>query len=441
MKPSILEAKIKDRTAHLAVIGLGYVGLPVAALFADAGFDVLGVDIQEERIAAITAGVLPIPGDEPGLAEMLAKLVKSGKLKATNRYENIKDCDVVLIAVETPVDEEHIPQYDALRSVLRGLGPVLKKGALVVVESTLAPGTMKSLVAPELEANSGGLLNEDFYLGHCPERVMPGKLLENLRTLSRVIGGATVETTFLMDCLYRCIVQADLDPADWITAELVKTVENAYRDVQIAFANEVALICESAGGDAWKVRQLVNKSPFRQMHLPGAGVGGHCIPKDPWLLAYAARGQDSLPRVIPAARQVNDGMPTHMARLAETCLKKVNVSLPGSRILILGYAYLEDSGDDRNSPSEKLAKILEDAGAEVVIHDPYIPEYQGDLLDKAQGCDAVVVMVGHRLYRQINLPALKASLNFPVLVDGRHIFDGHAFSKSGWIYACVGIGF
>ncbi|MFN8462936.1 MAG: hypothetical protein U0X93_14380 [Anaerolineales bacterium] len=198
----------------------------------------------------------------------------SGRLRATTDYNELNDRDVFIIAVETPVDDNHIPRYDALRGALASLASVMKRGALVIVESTIAPRTMGDIVLPLLEEKSGKKLNEDFYLGNCPERVMPGKLLKNLNTMSRVVGGMTPETSETMIALYKNIVEADLDPADCVTAGLVKTVENAYRDVQIAFANEVALVAEAAGGDVWKVRELVNKSPGRQMHLPGAGVGG-----------------------------------------------------------------------------------------------------------------------------------------------------------------------
>ncbi len=433
-----LSQKIENRTARLAVIGLGYVGLPVAALFADAGFDVIGIELKADRVEKINAGESPIEGEEPGLAELLASVAVSGRLRASSDYSSLRDRDVILIDVETPVDETHVPRYDALRAVLRSLGPVLKRGALVIVESTIAPGTMQRLVYPGLEESSGGKLNQDFYLGNCPERVMPGKLLANLRTLSRVTGGGSVETAEVMVQLYRYVVQADLDAVDWITAELVKTVENAYRDVQIAFANEVALICEGLGGDVWKVRELVNKSPFRQMHLPGAGVGGHCIPKDPWLLAYGVQDQDVPLRLIPAARAINDGMPAHMADLLQAELEQRHQPLAGARVLVMGYAYLEESDDTRNSPSEALVQQLAGRGAQVVIHDPYVPGYQGDLLAAAQGCDAAIVMVNHQAYRTANLAALSGVMRQPLLIDGRRVYQPEALRQAGWQYVLIG---
>ncbi|MBN1260170.1 MAG: nucleotide sugar dehydrogenase, partial [Anaerolineae bacterium] len=266
-----LQRKIETRTARLGVIGLGYVGLPVACLFAEAGFKVVGIDVKAERVARINAGVSPIEGEEPGLADLLASVVAAGQLHATIDYGELASCDVITINVETPVDEQHVPRYAAMQSALRSLGPVLKAGALVIVESTIAPGTMAHIVQPLLETSSGKTVNVDFYLGHCPERVMPGRLLANLRGVSRVCGGETPETAEAMIALYRHVVQADLDPADCVTAELVKTAENAYRDVNIAFANEVALVCEAVGGDVWRVRELVNKSPGRNMLFPGAG--------------------------------------------------------------------------------------------------------------------------------------------------------------------------
>jgi UDP-N-acetyl-D-mannosaminuronic acid dehydrogenase len=440
MKLECLQQKLAAQTACLGVIGLGYVGLPVACLFAEAGFDVVGIDIAADRVEKINAGISPIEGLEPGLAELLAEVIASGRLRATTEYQALQDCDVVTINVETPVDEDHIPRYVALQSALRALGPVLKSGALVIVESTIAPGTMARVVKPLLEEASGQRVNDGFYLGHCPERVMPGKLLANLRGVSRVCGGETPETAETMLALYRHIVAADLDPTDCVTAELVKTAENAYRDVNIAFANEVALICEAVGGDVWKVRELVNKSPGRAMLYPGAGVGGHCIPKDPWLLAYEARQQGTPIRLIAASRRVNDAMPLHIVNRLEGALENLGETLAGKQILVLGYAYLENSDDTRNSPSATLIAELSARGAEVSIHDPWVADYQSDLYTMAQACDAAVVMVAHDLYITLDLAALKAALHFPILVDGRHIFEAEDVEAEALQYYGVGQG-
>jgi UDP-N-acetyl-D-mannosaminuronic acid dehydrogenase len=438
MALSNLSDKIRTKEALIAVIGLGYVGLPVACEFARAGFGVLGVEKRQDKVDKINAGICPIEGDEPGIAELLTEILNKRSLRATANYQDLRDRDVILIDVETPVDQNNIPRYEALRAAIRSLGPLIKYGCLVIIESTIAPGTIQNVVLPLLEESSGWKVNEGFYLGNCPERVMPGKLLSNLRSLSRVVGGMTPETADTMVLLYRKVVMADLDPVDCITAELVKTVENAYRDVQIAFANEVALICESVGGNVWKVRELVNKSPFRSMHLPGAGVGGHCIPKDPWLLAYGVQGKDVPLRLIPASREINDNMPLHMVSLLEDALAEAGRELAGSKILIFGYAYLEDSDDTRNSPSEILLQRLGELGAEVFVHDPYVMEYQASFARVAANCDAAMFMVKHSQYLQINLADLKAILHTPVLIDGRKIFDADKVQEAGFYYRCIG---
>lgn len=423
-----LRKKIEDHSAKIAVIGLGYVGLPLAALFAERGFQVTGVDVKEERIAMINQGISPIEGKEPGLSELINGVVQQGNLYATDDYAELKNCDVIMVDVETPVNRSHIPEYRALRAALKSLGPVLKTGALVVIESTVMPGTMRNVVLPILEESSGKKCGLDFYLGNCPERVMPGKLLANLANMSRVVGGDSPETAATVQALYRNIVKADLDVADWITAELVKTVENTYRDVQIAFANETALICEALGADVWHVRELVRKSPGREMLLPGTGVGGHCIPKDPWLLASSVKGLDVKIRLIPAARDINSSMPIHMLDLLKERLK----DLQGKRILILGYAYMEESDDIRNAPSRSFIKALEAEGVEYVVHDPFVKEYNGDVYAKAKGCDAVVLMTAHSEYRQIDFARLKEALNNALLVDGRNLWDKEKLYEAGF---------
>lgn len=446
MVPSLTELaeKIAQRRAKLGVVGLGYVGLPLACVFAEAGFRVHGVDIKAERVAHISAGRSPIAGDEPGLAPLLREVVQMGTFTASTSYADLATADVVFINVETPVDAQHCPVYTALRTASHSLGTVMQPGVLVIVESTVAPGTTERVVRPILEEASGRSLHEGFFLGACPERVMPGKLLAHLRSLSRVCGGSTPEVAQVMASLYRHVVHADLDLTDILTAELVKTVENAYRDVQIAFANEIALICEAAGADVWEVRELVNKSPYRQMHLPGAGVGGHCIPKDPWLLAHALSLAGTNPppplRLIPAARTINDQMPLHVAELLAAALADHGIPLAQASVAVLGYAYLEDSDDTRNSPSQRLVDHLQASHATVRIHDPWVPSYQGELSDCLHGCDAAVFMVAHRQYRSLDLATIASLLRTPILIDGRGIFTPAAARAAGLHYRGVGRG-
>jgi UDP-N-acetyl-D-mannosaminuronic acid dehydrogenase len=413
---SDLREKLADGTAHVAVIGLGYVGLPVACVFADAGFRVTGIDILQPRVDAINSGISPLESEEPGLGDLLRRVVAIGRFTASTDYAETATADVVTLNVQTPVDPEQRPDYSALISASRSIGTYLKDGALVIVESTVSPGTTLGVVKPEIEAASGGREGESFFIGACPERVMPGKLLSNIRTVARVCGGSSPEVAETMQTLYAHVVAADIDRAEVTTAELVKVVENTYRDVQIAFANEIALVCADLGEDVWRVRELVNKVPYRDMHSPGGGVGGHCIPKDPWLLAASVK---SGLRLIPAARAVNDGMPFEVARIVTRVLDALGhgeESNGRGRVLLLGLAYLPESDDDRNSPSAVLASELRLKGIEVSIHDPFVPGYQGDALELAASCDVTVLMVNHRAYDTFRLAN-------GFFVDARHLAD------------------
>ena len=436
-----LRKRLVAGNARLGVIGLGFVGTPVAALFAGTGLHVIGIDVDHAKVEAINAGRVPFEGDEPGLAELIQEQVSAGRLHASTDYDSLAGADVVILAVETPVDgADHRPRYSALKGALTSLGPVVHRGALVIVESTLAPGTMRDIVVPTIESASGLRVGEDLFLAHCPERVMPGRLLANLRGMSRVVGGVTPEAAAVALALYQRIVEADLDPSDALTAELVKTGENAYRDVQIGFANELALICDTLGADVWKVRELLNKSPGRNMLLPGAGVGGHCIPKDPWLLiANAAEDERFTPRLIPAARAVNDHMPVHMADLISDGLNRVGRAMDDARVLLLGWSYLADTDDARNAPSEALAEILRPRVAEVRIHDPWVEAHRGtDVAALAAGADVLVLMVAHSAYADLDWGALREVVRTPVLIDGRRAVDVDAATQAGWRVKVVG---
>lgn len=431
---------IKNRSLVIGVIGLGYVGLPVACLLASTGFKVIGLDIKRDRVDEINQGISPIKGIEPGLQEMLESVIGSNMFRATVNPAELSAADIVTINVETPVEEEdHKPHYVALKAACSSLGKNLKQGALVIIESTIAPGTTRNIVIPEFEKVSPFVLNRDYYLGVCPERVMPGKLLNNLINMSRVCGGSTPEVAEVMKELYSTFVKGEINTTNVISAELVKTVENTYRDVQIAFANEVALICEEYGADVYEIRDLVNKSPNRQMHLPGAGVGGHCIPKDPWLLV-AAMPESKPTRLIPVARNVNSAMPHHIVSKLLSMLEKHHVAIQEAKIAVLGFAYLENSDDTRNSPTEVLVEELRHLGAAVAINDPFVPEYQNDINDLVKGCDAIILMVAHSEYCNINLPTLREKVKTPVLLDGRHLLQADQVVKAGFDYYCVGIG-
>ncbi|MFW9794253.1 MAG: nucleotide sugar dehydrogenase [Candidatus Thorarchaeota archaeon] len=428
---------------NLVVIGLGYVGLPVASRFAEEGFNVTGIDIVPEKVKMVNNGECPIEGNEPGLPELVRSVVSKGTLKASLSYDAVRDSDYVLIVVETPFDlRSKEPYYSALRAATKSVGQNLSKGTLVIIESTVSPGTTNKIVLPILEEESGLKAGTDFLLATAPERVMPGKLLYNLKNLDRTIGGINEESVNKAFELYKHIVEGELYLTDSLTAEVVKTTENAYRDVQIAFANEVALMCEILDVDVYRVRELVNKSPFRNMHLPGAGVGGHCLPKDSWLLAFGAKGKYE-PRLLATAREINDGMPRHVSQLCEDALRQAGRRMYGSKITVLGLAYLENSDDTRNSPAFTLIKALEVVGALPVVHDPYVEESNGlkpvsDLKSALKDSDCLVLVTAHDEYTSLDLNEVKKLMKTPVIVDGRKVFDKEECISKGFIYRGVG---
>lgn len=432
--------KIEARTAQIGVIGLGYVGFSLAGMMAQQGFSVTAVDVNDQRVKAVNDGDLPIGGEEPGMHELATAVVKSGKLHATTDYHALKLSDVVVICVDTPVDPlSHYPTYRALNGALMSLGQVMMNRTddlLIIVESTIAPGTMSSVVMATLKQIVGSAA-EHLLFGHCPERVTPGKLLYNLVHVSRTVGGQTPEIVDVMKKLYGTFVQADLDGCDLLTAEIVKTAENAYRDVQIAFANELAMICEVLGADVYSVRELINKSPGRTVHMPGAGVGGHCIPKDPWLLIANVR-EHYQANLIQVARAVNNQMPFHMVNLVERALKANSIKLNEARIGVLGFAFREDTDDDRDSPTMYFVDELQRHGAVPIIHDPYVRLYQRPLAEAIQGAHALVLMASHSAYRKLDWADIRRQMALPIVVDGRHYFDPEITKAHGFQYYGVG---
>lgn len=444
----------------ITVIGMGYVGIPAAALFADVeGFNVVGIQRRSERsgwkIDWLNQGKNPIGGDEPGLSELIEKVVKKGTFRVTDDFSECDDADIILIDVQTPTDEKGVPHYESLKEVCKQVGNHMKNGVLVAIESTVAPGTTLYVVKPILEQESGMIAGQDFSLIFSYERVMVGRLLKNIIHLPRIVGGIDKKSTERGVELYKHIVKDRVIPTDILTAEVAKVVENTYRDVNIAFANEVALICESLGVDVFKVRELVNtlpndpsnpsSNPLRNMHFPGAGVGGHCLPKDPWLLKYGldTYGQFKVdPQVIVKSRELNLWMPSHTADLIVESLSKAGRDIKDAKIAILGVAFLENSDDKRNTLSKILYEILQKMGAKPYLHDPYVRDFEipftKDLDEIIQDADAIVIVTKHKDYLNLDLNSIKAKMRTPILVDGRNVYQKENCEQLGFIYKGVG---
>jgi UDP-N-acetyl-D-mannosaminuronic acid dehydrogenase len=447
---------------NVVVVGMGYVGIPVAALFADVpGIKTTGIQRRSKRSAwkidYLNQGKSPIGGNEPGLESLIKRTVSNGDFKVTDDIEEYSKADAILIAVQTPVDEKNMPRYNSLKTVLNDIGSNLKPGVLVCLESTVAPGTTNYLAKPILENNSGLIAGEDFNLVFSYERVMVGRLLHNLTQYDRIVGGYTPRCTRRGIELYRNIVKANLHPTNTLTAELSKVVENTYRDVNIGFANEVAIICESLGVNVHDVRKFVNSlpndtsnpeaNPHRNLHIPGAGVGGHCLPKDPWLLKYGLDTYGKFkftPEITIRSRNLNDYMPLHMKGLLYDALAEQDIRPGETHAAILGYAFLENSDDPRSTPTLPLYNLLKDELASVTIHDPYIKEDEGltltnDFKSAITGKDCVILVTKHREYLETNLDYLKKNLKTPIIVDGRNVWDRREAISKGFTFRGIGL--
>ena len=440
----------------IAVIGMGYVGIPCAALLAKAdGFDVTGVQRRSARsgwkIDVLNSGKSPIEGNEPGLEELLTEVVNKGTFRVTDDYSVIADMDIILIDVQTPTDGgDHQPTYDSLRAVSREIGDRMKPGILIVTESTVAPGTTENVVIPILEQRSGLKAGPDFSVGYSYERVMPGKLIDYIVNLPRIIGGIDKKSEERAREMYSHIVKAKLYTTDVLTAETSKTMENAYRDANIAFANEMALICEKLGIDVYEVRELINSRSERHMHIPGAGVGGHCLPKDTWLLRYGLRtyaDPEAEVRFISLAREINDGMPLHVFRMVEELLQESGIELTKAKVAVLGVAYLEDSDDTRNTPAAPLVHELSARGVQVVCHDPHVRPHEfteaeviKNLDEALKDADAAILITAHREYREMDLNTAAKLMKTPILIDGRNVFDPATAKAAGFKFKAVGKG-
>lgn len=432
--------RIASQEAVLGFVGLGYVGLPVGLAFAAAGFDVRGHDIDRARTAALREGRTPFAQAEPGLVELLASVLPSKRFEVGETHESLDDVEVFFLAIDTPVDASHRLNRSRFEAGLDAIGAMMREGALVVVESTIPPGTMDGIVIPFLERRSGLRAGESFFVLHCPERLRPGRLLHNLRNLSRLVGGDTELTSAIGVQLYRNVVFAPLQPVHYRTAEVVKTAENMARDVQIALANQLAVVCDHAGVDVRDVRTAINDLWSREPLVlePGPGVGGHCLPKDPWLMVEPV--DDPAGRsLVAGARAMNEYMPRHVVSLSRRALETAGTRLEDAVVVLLGAAYNADSDDTRNSPALAVAELLRNQVRELRQHDPHVAAYASPLLDAASGADLALLLVGHAEYREIDLSALRGSMRRPVIVDTRRALDAETCRAAGFSYVALGV--
>ncbi len=405
-----LATKVVEKSARVAVIGLGYVGLPLAVGFAKVGYSVVGLDVDERKLAALNEGTSYIQDVET--AEVAA-VVHSGQLSASNDYDLLRDVDAIIICVPTPFDAMKAPDLVFVEQVAREIAPRLRLGQLIILQSTTYPGTTEEFVQPILEA-SGLRAGEDFYLAFSPERINPGDTQFTVENTPKVVGGLTPQCTERARLLLAQLFAHVHIVSSPRAAEMSKLLENIFRSVNIALVNELALLSERMDVDLWEVIEAAKTKPFGFMPFyPGPGVGGHCIPVDPYYLSWKAREYDFYTKFIELAAEVNQAMPYHVVDLVAQALSKQGKALDGAQVLILGVAFKRDIDDARNSPAERIVEVLLKRGADVAYSDPYVPRYRVgmdvfypeecwlesvDLSEEVlASADCVVIVAGHKV--------------------------------------------
>jgi len=421
IQQSLLE-KLNKKGAHVGILGLGYVGLPLAVVFADAGFTVTGIDPDKRKVDALMEGKSYI---QDVSSEQVARLVSSGKLKATTDFAALNEIDAVSVCVPTPLRKTGDPDLSFILSATDEMAKYMHSGMVVVLESTTYPGTTREILQPKLEEKEGLVTGEDFFLAFSPERVDPGR--EDWTTLNtpKVIGGITQACTEVATAWYSQALQCVVPVSSAEVAEMAKLLENTFRMINIGLVNEMAIMCDRLGVDVWEVIDAAATKPFGFMKFtPGPGLGGHCIPIDPLYLSWKLRSLNYTARFIELASEINTNMPRYVVGRVQDALNERHKSLKGSHILVLGAAYKPDIDDVRESPALDVIGLLNQKGGLVSYHDPFIPTLKHDtwelssvpdLFDSARKADCVVIITNHSSY---DYPAILETAS--LIVDTRN---------------------
>ncbi len=418
----ILLKKIQDRTARVAVLGLGYVGLPLAVVFAEAGFKVVGVDPVAEKVECVNRGesyVLDVP------SETVASLVEAGRLSATTDFSATLQVDAVSICVPTPLRKTGDPDLSYIVSASEALAPYVHPGMVVVLESSTYPGTTREMVLPRLANERGLVVGEDIFIAFSPERVDPGRKDWTTKNTPKVVGGITADCSAVASAWYAQALDRVVPVSTTEVAEMAKLLENTFRMINLGLVNEMAIMCDRMGVDVWEVIDAAATKPFGFMKFsPGPGIGGHCIPIDPLYLSWKMKTFNYNARFIELASEINTNMPRFAVGKVQDALNEAGKPVKGSRILVLGVAYKPDIDDLRESPALDVIHLLQQKGASVSYHDPYIPHFNHDglamqsvvdLPGEVEAADVVVIVTNHKKY---DYPAiLKAA---KMVVDTRN---------------------
>jgi UDP-N-acetyl-D-mannosaminuronic acid dehydrogenase len=429
--------KIIEKKAIIGVLGLGQVGLPTALCVLNANYRVIGIDRDEKLIKSIASGKSPLP--ESGFEDLIRKFLSNNLLKVSSSVSLLTQADIIIVCVPTPLDGlTFSADLSYLKNALTEISVLLNKHQLIIIESTIPPNTIKNILIPHLEKKTGKKAGSDFLISYCPERISPGNSLIEFTNNARIIGAEDDDSLNLTHLFLKNITKGKILSSKSTTAELSKLAENSFRDLNIAFANELALICEQSGADVLEVIRLANSHPRVNIHLPGPGVGGPCLTKDPYMLIQGKIIDSSLIRL---ARNTNDSMPDHVVKtLLEVFEGDPNLKKP--KILILGVAYKPGVNDTRKSPTIDIINKLKEYNIEnLYVHDPYVVESFGatmvteDLNTKLNNFDCIITVTAHPQYKELNKSLFKDSC---IIVDAARIFENKQFVNTNITYLPLG---
>ncbi|MES2470924.1 MAG: nucleotide sugar dehydrogenase [Patescibacteria group bacterium] len=426
----------KHEKKTICIVGLGYVGLPLAVLAAKKGYNVIGIDKDETKVTLLNNNILPFQDDKK-----MAEDFKKVKIEATNTFERVGETSIAIVCVPTPVDEAHNPDLGPVKSAVSGIGKYISKGHLVIIESTINPGVCESIILPILEKTSGLKAGKDFYLSHCPERINPGDKKWTVRNIPRVVGSLESAGLKKTVAFYKSIVEAEIRPmASLKEAEAVKIVENAFRDINIAFVNELAQSFSHLNIDTVNVINGAATKPFSFLpHYPSCGVGGHCIPVDPYYLIDYARRNGFNHRFLSLARNINNSMPQFTVDLAKELLGEKNIPISKAKITVLGLSYKANVSDCRESPSFKIIEELKHQGADVAVYDPYVKEKStvNSTEEAVNKADVVIIAAAHKEFCNLT-PKFFLKHKVNAIVDGQNCLNKEKFTAAGIIYEGIG---
>jgi len=446
---NIIEVRnsLEAKSLKVCVVGIGRIGLPTALSFAKSGLHTIGVDINENLVSTINSGVFPLK-DEPGYEEIFNDVIKNKMFSATTKIEDaVPNSNLILLSLPTPMDENNIPDYSALRNAASRLSESLTSNSLVIVESTVEPGFIEDEMVSIISKSGRLKIEENFFIGVCPENANPGEILHDFTNLPRLIAGINNDVTKIIKIIYNFVFPVEIvEMPNCKTANAVKLTTNVFRDVNIAFVSELSLMFEKLGIDTMKVLEAAKKKYNFQIHYPGAGVGGPCLPINSYQLLNSAKRAGVKLSMIESGRKINEKMPDHVVKLTSDAFKESNKSLQNSDILILGVSYKPNVKDIQLSPAEKIIKKLQNLGTNVYVYDPYFPsenvfgiKVEDNLDDILPKMDAAIIVTDHDDFKNIKISSFTKMKN-PILIDTRGIIDPSSAKLEKVIFRGLGRG-